>query len=95
MPNISVNRFEQELRELEEYILTLPIPQSLTSSNPLTDVDQSTAPISLDVLIYDNLTQKWYPGSVPHQSISTLTDVTLTSLLANDILVYDGTKWIN
>lgn len=44
--------------------------------------------------VYDQDTATWYPFSEA-SALSSLTDVTLTSPTTNQVLMYNGTKWVN
>ena len=44
------------------------------------------------VLIWDSTYQRWTNGN---DSLSALVDTTFTSLSANQILVYNGSNWVN
>lgn len=94
MPSISVNYVQQQIAELEQYILTLPIPQSLSDINPLSDIIQSV-PNNGDVILWDQGQGKWIITSIPGGTLAGLADVQITSLALNNILVYNGTKWVN
>lgn len=63
----------------------------------LTDVVISGTPSAGQVLTFDAVSGKWVNGNGGASSLSTLTDVTLTSLQTNQILIYDATtqKWVN
>ena len=50
-------------------------------------------PTSHEMKVYDVGTTTWY--SLPKVYLSTLLDVELTSVSTNNVLIWNGTKWIN
>lgn len=50
-------------------------------------------PTSHEMKVYDVGTAIWYP--LPQVYLSALLDVELTSLSTNNVLIWNGTKWIN
>lgn len=63
----------------------------------LTDVVISGTPSAGQVLTFDAVTQKWVNANAQAgaTALADLTDVTLTSLKGNQILVYNGSTWVN
>ena len=71
----------------------IDIDLGTVSIDHLSDVDTTTsAPTSGQALKWSG--SQWEPGDASSQ-VSQLTDVTLTSLATNDLLVYNGTNWVN
>jgi hypothetical protein len=74
---------------------------SLTTGLIWIDKDPDTpapgTPISSEVkpaYVYDQDTSTWYPFSEAG-TLSSLTDVTITSPTTNQVLTYNGTRWVN
>ncbi len=65
---------------------------TLATSN-LSDV-ASTAPTNGQALIYSSETSKYTPGSIS-TSLASLSDCTITTPTTNQILEYNGSKWVN
>lgn len=75
-------------------------PQPFSFNPPLgrlQDVDlTSTPPADTDVLSYDGTSGLWVPIAPPSApGLDDLTDVTLTSVSAGDVLVRGASEWIN
>ena len=71
----------------------IDIDLGTVSIDHLSDVDTTTsAPTSGQALKWSG--SQWEPGDASSQ-VSQLTDVTLTSLATDDLLVYNGTNWVN
>jgi len=51
-------------------------------------------PSNNDVLTYSSATEKWFSSSVP-RSVGDLQDVTNTDPAQNQVLVFNGTNWVN
>lgn len=70
--------------------------QLLALSN-MADVTLTTPIADKQVLTFDAATQKWVNGNAQAgaTALANLTDVTLTSLQANQVLVFNGNTWIN
>lgn len=60
----------------------------------LNNVD-NTAPTDGQMLVYDIGTSMWIPTSLSANSLGGLSDVTLTTPINEDFLMYNGTSWIN
>jgi len=60
----------------------------------LSDIIQSV-PNNGDVILWDQGQGKWIITSIPGGTLAGLADVQITSLALNNILVYNGTKWVN
>lgn len=80
---------------------TIPISTSLSS---LVDVN-ITSPANTHSLVYDSYTGTWKNESIKYANIAntptiyttlnSLLDTTISTPLANDVLRYNGTKWVN
>lgn len=66
--------------------------------NDLDDVD-AASPNNDEILIYNSTSGNWENGAVgtivPDDSVSSLSDTSITSASNGESLVYDGTEWIN
>ena len=75
---------------------TIPAAYSSTSINALSDVNTATnVPTNGQPLVWNSVSSNWIPGSVILDSLSTLSDVTITSPSAGQVLKYNGVAWIN
>ena len=63
------------------------------SSSVLSDFNIST-PLNEQFLQYNTSTSKWVNATVT-KTLSSLTDVNLSSLKTNHTLTYDGNQWVN
>ena len=75
---------------------TIPAAYSSTSINALSDVNTATnVPTNGQPLVWNSVSSNWIPGSVILDSLSTLSDVTITSPSPGQVLKYNGVAWIN
>ena len=76
---------------------TLPFSSVGTHSiDDHTDVDTSTnAPNDGQALVWDNAQSKWEPGPAGARNLSDLSDVTITSATAEQVIKYDGSNFVN
>ena len=75
---------------------TIPAAYSATSINALSDVDTATSvPTAGQPLVWNAVSSSWVPGSVISGSLSTLSEVTITSPVAGQVLKYNGSRWEN
>ena len=87
--------YNGELSEL--FRIDLNDLSAVTSLNDLSDVE-ITSPTANDLLIYDDIDQKWVNGQYyVSMTLNSLTDVTVPSPSTGDLLMYEGTsqKWVN
>lgn len=62
----------------------------------LTDVDFTTPPVGGNLLSYNATTHKWVPGTASSvAALNDLTDVTISSPVAGQALVYRSGVWVN
>jgi len=74
----------------------IPAAYSATSINSLSDVDTATSvPTAGQPLVWNAVNSSWVPGSVISGSLSTLSDVTITSPVTGQVLKYNGSRWEN
>ena len=62
--------------------------------NELNDVDTSGVQDG-NSLVYNETQSKWIPGASGTSSLNNLTDVTITSATADQLLRWSGTTWVN
>ena len=74
----------------------IPAAYSATSINALSDVDTATnVPTAGQPLVWNAVSSSWVPGSIVAASLTTLSDVTITSPAPGQVLKYNGSSWIN
>ena len=85
--NSSTNKWEP--KSIDE------VGSNVSVLNDLTDVD-AASPVDGYALIWNDSTSTWQPQEISIvQSIDDLSDVSITSAVQNDIIVYDNGEFIN
>jgi hypothetical protein len=87
--NAQVLTFDSATGQWRNLVLVIP-PQPLEW---LTDV-LTSSPATGDALVWDNVARHWHNAPVS-TSLAGLTDCTIASPVLNQVLTWNGTKWVN
>ena len=78
----------------KKWINSTPSSGGSSTLNALTDVSLSTLSNN-QVLTYITSSLKWINQAIPNMALNSLSDVSVASRATGNLLIYDGTNWVN